>query len=71
MAISHGRMMRGKCDDGGMDTHLLALYVAAVFLAMIAPGPDMMFILATGMRGGAPGRDCWPPSAWCPARSCR
>lgn len=34
-----------------MDTHLLALYVAAVFLAMIAPGPDMMFILATGMRG--------------------
>src|SRR5215472_16346538 len=37
----------------GMDSHLLALYVAAVFLAMIAPGPDMMFILATGMRGGA------------------
>ena len=36
-----------------MNTHLLALYVAAVFLAMIAPGPDMMFILATGMRGGA------------------
>jgi threonine/homoserine/homoserine lactone efflux protein len=36
-----------------MSTHLLALYVAAVFLAMIAPGPDMMFILSTGMRGGA------------------
>ncbi|HET9972773.1 MAG TPA: LysE family translocator [Streptosporangiaceae bacterium] len=36
-----------------MSTHLLALYVAAVFLAMIAPGPDMMFVLATGMRGGA------------------
>ncbi len=36
-----------------MDTHSLALYVAAVFLAMIAPGPDMMFVLATGMRGGA------------------
>jgi threonine/homoserine/homoserine lactone efflux protein len=36
-----------------MNTHLLALYVAAVFLAMIAPGPDMMFILSTGMRGGA------------------
>jgi threonine/homoserine/homoserine lactone efflux protein len=32
--------------------HLLALYVAAVFLAMIAPGPDMMFVLATGARGG-------------------
>jgi threonine/homoserine/homoserine lactone efflux protein len=38
-----------------MNTHLLALYVAAVFLAMIAPGPDMMFILSTGMRGGRPG----------------
>ena len=35
-----------------MNTHLLALYVAAVFLAMIAPGPDMLFILATGTRGG-------------------
>ncbi len=38
-----------------MNVHLLALYVAAVFLAMIAPGPDMMFVLATGMRGGARG----------------
>jgi threonine/homoserine/homoserine lactone efflux protein len=36
-----------------MDGRLLGLYVAAVFVAMIAPGPDMMFILATGMRGGA------------------
>lgn len=35
-----------------MDIHLVALYVAAVFLAMIAPGPDMMFILGVGMRGG-------------------
>lgn len=35
-----------------MNLHLLAVYVAAVFLAMIAPGPDMMFILATGARGG-------------------
>jgi threonine/homoserine/homoserine lactone efflux protein len=42
-----------KCDDRDMNTHLLALYVAAVFLAMIAPGPDMMFILSTGVRGGA------------------
>jgi threonine/homoserine/homoserine lactone efflux protein len=33
--------------------HLLVLYVLAVFLAMIAPGPDMMFVLATGARGGA------------------
>ena len=36
----------------GMNMHLLGLYVAAVFLAMIAPGPDMLFILATGARGG-------------------
>lgn len=35
-----------------MNDHLLGLYVVAVFLAMIAPGPDMMFILATGARGG-------------------
>src|ERR1700722_4068729 len=45
--------MTPKCDDIGMNPHLLALYVAAVFLAMIAPGPDMMFILSTAMRGGA------------------
>jgi threonine/homoserine/homoserine lactone efflux protein len=32
--------------------HLLALYVLAVFVAMIAPGPDMMFVLASGVRGG-------------------
>jgi threonine/homoserine/homoserine lactone efflux protein len=32
--------------------HLLVLYVAAVILAMVAPGPDMMFVLATGARGG-------------------
>jgi threonine/homoserine/homoserine lactone efflux protein len=35
-----------------VNTHLLVLYVAAVFVAMIAPGPDMLFILATGARGG-------------------
>jgi threonine/homoserine/homoserine lactone efflux protein len=35
-----------------MNGHLLALYAIAVFLAMIAPGPDMLFILATGARGG-------------------
>lgn len=35
-----------------MNIHLLLLYLAAVFLAMIAPGPDMMFVLATGTRGG-------------------
>ena len=35
-----------------MNTHLLAVYIVAVLLAMIAPGPDMLFILATGTRGG-------------------
>jgi len=33
-----------------MNGHLLALYVVTVFLAMIAPGPDMMFVLAPGAR---------------------
>jgi threonine/homoserine/homoserine lactone efflux protein len=33
--------------------HLLGLYVLAVFVAMIAPGPDMMFVLASGARGGS------------------
>ena len=35
-----------------MNGHLLVLYVLAVFLAMIAPGPDMLFVLAVGVRGG-------------------
>ena len=35
-----------------MSPHLLGLYLVAVFLAMIAPGPDMMFVLAVGARGG-------------------
>ena len=35
-----------------MNGHLLALYLVAVFVAMIAPGPDMLFVLATGARGG-------------------
>jgi threonine/homoserine/homoserine lactone efflux protein len=35
-----------------VNVHLLGFYVMAVFLAMIAPGPDMMFVLATGARGG-------------------
>ena len=36
-----------------MNAHLLALYVAAVFLAMIAPGPDMLFMgeLVVRLRG--------------------
>jgi len=35
-----------------VNAHLILLYIAAVFVAMIAPGPDLLFILATGARGG-------------------
>jgi threonine/homoserine/homoserine lactone efflux protein len=35
-----------------VNAHLLILYVVAVFVAMVAPGPDMLFVLATGARGG-------------------
>jgi threonine/homoserine/homoserine lactone efflux protein len=35
-----------------VNSHLLALYLLTVFLAMIVPGPDMMFVLACGARGG-------------------
>ncbi|MGN6794265.1 MAG: LysE family translocator [Streptosporangiaceae bacterium] len=40
-------------DGSVMNGHLLVLYVAAVVVAMITPGPDMMFVLATAVRGGA------------------
>jgi threonine/homoserine/homoserine lactone efflux protein len=43
-----------------MNFHRLVLYLVAVFFAMIAPGPDMLFVLASGMRGG--------PRAGLPAR---
>jgi threonine/homoserine/homoserine lactone efflux protein len=32
--------------------HLLALYVVTLSVAMILPGPDMLFVLGTSMRGG-------------------
>lgn len=35
-----------------MNGHLLVLFVVTVFVAMIAPGPDMMFALSAGARGG-------------------
>jgi threonine/homoserine/homoserine lactone efflux protein len=35
-----------------VNTHLLALYLVTLSLAMIVPGPDMLFVLGTGMRGG-------------------
>jgi threonine/homoserine/homoserine lactone efflux protein len=36
-----------------VNAHLLGVYVIVVALAMIAPGPDMMFVLVTGARGGS------------------
>ena len=35
-----------------LDPHLLAAFTVATVIAMIAPGPDMLFVLSCGMRGG-------------------
>jgi threonine/homoserine/homoserine lactone efflux protein len=35
-----------------VDTHLLTLFTLTTTVAMVMPGPDMLFILACGMRGG-------------------
>jgi threonine/homoserine/homoserine lactone efflux protein len=35
-----------------IDQHLLVLFVITTSVAMITPGPDMLFILGCGMRGG-------------------
>jgi threonine/homoserine/homoserine lactone efflux protein len=35
-----------------VNSHLLTLYLVTLSLAMIIPGPDMLFVLGTGMRGG-------------------
>ncbi|WBB62926.1 LysE family translocator [Streptomyces sp. WMMC500] len=36
-----------------VDMSLLAAFVAAIFVLSITPGPDMMFIVAMGGRGGS------------------
>ena len=36
-----------------LDQHLLVLFLVTTMVAMISPGPDMIFILGCGMRGGA------------------
>ncbi|NUP63118.1 MAG: LysE family translocator [Nonomuraea sp.] len=36
-----------------LDGHLLALFTVTTIVAMIMPGPDMLFVLGCGMRGGA------------------
>jgi threonine/homoserine/homoserine lactone efflux protein len=35
-----------------VDHHLLALFFVTTIIAMLTPGPDMLFILGCGMRGG-------------------
>ncbi|MCK2220285.1 LysE family translocator [Actinomadura sp. ATCC 31491] len=35
-----------------IDPHLLALFGLTTLIAMITPGPDMLFVLGCGMRGG-------------------
>ncbi|TMR08485.1 LysE family translocator [Nonomuraea turkmeniaca] len=35
-----------------IDSHLLALFTMTTLIAMITPGPDMLFVLGCGMRGG-------------------
>src|SRR5215469_4997191 len=36
-----------------VDQHLFILFLITTLVAMISPGPDMLFILGCGMRGGA------------------
>ena len=36
-----------------INLHLLVLFVVTTGVAMISPGPDMLFILGCGMRGGS------------------
>src|SRR3954467_14776295 len=35
-----------------IDPHLLAVFTVTAAVAMIVPGPDMLFILGCGIRGG-------------------
>jgi threonine/homoserine/homoserine lactone efflux protein len=35
-----------------VDPHLLLAFVLTTMVAMVTPGPDMLFILGCGMRGG-------------------
>lgn len=35
-----------------LDLHLLALYTLTMTVAALTPGPDMLFVLGCGMRGG-------------------
>ena len=47
-------VVSATCDDRGMpiDQHLLLAFLLTTTIAMITPGPDMLFILGCGMRSG-------------------
>ncbi|MGI5170304.1 LysE family translocator [Spirillospora sp. CA-253888] len=36
-----------------VDPHLLAVFTVTTVIALITPGPDMLFVLGCGVRGGA------------------
>lgn len=36
-----------------VDPHLLAVFTVSTIVALVTPGPDMLFVLGCGMRGGA------------------
>ncbi|GII03589.1 LysE family translocator [Planobispora takensis] len=36
-----------------IDSHLLAVFTVTTIVALITPGPDMLFVLGCGVRGGA------------------
>jgi len=42
------------CQPGQvpLDPHLLAAFTVVTIIATLAPGPDMLFVLSSGMRGG-------------------
>jgi threonine/homoserine/homoserine lactone efflux protein len=39
-----------------IDVHLLTLFALTTIVAMVVPGPDMLFILGCGMLAGRIGR---------------
>ncbi|MBA2951131.1 LysE family translocator [Streptomyces sp. PSKA28] len=36
-----------------VDPHVLAVFTVSTIVALVTPGPDMLFVLGCGMRGGA------------------
>ena len=47
-------MLARTCHHRGVpiDNHLLVAFAVTSIVAMITPGPDMLFVLGCGMRGG-------------------